>query len=314
MDGDEINEEGAGREEGELSDDSATDDDSNVDEDWISFTLSRFRNAVPVNTVHSAGHLPQQQQPPQLQHSLDQQQSRPSYAQRAGQNLMPLHQQRLSHPTQRHRPSSPRGHQVRHPPPSPRSHPRTASNSVGQNERTDNVSRTNSGRQYNPYLRKKQKKNTIIDDGNEDIPFTAMRELYSYEAFVTNIDPLSDIEDIKGHLKRKLCTDEVYLKPMSKSDAKYFSFGIFCRSRRDNLDLRMPGLWPRGTRIYKWNSKASVGRVGNQTTSNHSHHPSHGSQRSYPNGSSHRQGHQNMSANNYRYRSPDQQRLHDQHV
>ena len=162
-------------------------------------------------------------------------------------------QQRSSQPRQRHHPPSLRGHQVRQSPSPTRSYPRSAPPS-GQNEHYDSSNASNSGHQYNPYLRKKQKKNIILDDGDEDIPFSAKRELYSYEAYITNIDPLANIEDIKGHLKRKLCTDEVYLKPLSKTDADYLSFGIFCRSRRDNLDLRMHGLWPRGTRIYKWNS------------------------------------------------------------
>ena len=136
-------------------------------------------------------------------------------------------------------------------------------------------------------MRKKLKKNIIIDDGDEDIPFSAKRELYRYEAFISNIDPFTDIEDIKEHLKRKLRTDEVYLKLMSKSDADYLSFGVFCRSTRDNLDLRMPGLWPRGTRIYKWNSKVRVGWVNNHMTGNLNHHTIRGTQRNSQNWSSH---------------------------
>ena len=160
---------------------------------------------------------------------------------------------------------------------------------------------------------KKQRKNVIIDDGDEDIPFSAVRELYSYEAFVTDIDPISNIEEIKEHLKRKLGTNEVFLRPMSRSDATYLSFGVFCRSSRNNLDLRMPGLWPRNTRIYKWNSKGRAGRVSNPSNGRQIYHSSHGRQRSH-NRSSYRQNQRNRSANNYRYRYPDQQRLHNQHV
>ena len=144
------------------------------------------------------------------------------------------------------------------------------------------------------------------------IPFSAVREIYNYEAFVTDIDPLTDIEDIKKHLQRKLCTDEVFLKPMSKQNANYLSFGVFCRSSRKDLDLRMPGLWPRRTRIFRWNSKARVGRVGNQTAGNQRRHPSRGPRRNH--NRAHSQGRRNNSADNYRYRYPDQQRLHDQHV
>ena len=300
------------REDGELTEDSMLDEVSSAEIDWLSFTLARYRNAGTENTNPSGQPL-QQQQPPHHQQHLDQQESRSTYAQRAGQNTMPPQQHRLSQQNLSRRPASPRGYGVRHSSPALRSHPRTESPVPRQNEQVGRPNATNSAHQYNPYLRKKQKKNIIIDDGDEDIPFSAKREIYSYEAFISNIDPFTDIEDIKGHLKRKLRTDEVYLKPMSKSDADYLSFGVFCRSPSDNLDLRMPGLWPRGTRIYKWNSKARVGRVNNHMTGNLTHHSARGSRRSSQHGSSHRQRHQNNTANNYRYRYPDQQRLHDQH-
>ena len=293
--GEEVSVEPNEREDGELTEDSMLDEVSSTEIDGLSFTLRRFRNAATENNNPSGQPL-QQQQPPHQQQHLDQQEARSTYAQRAQGNLS-------------RRPASPRGYRVRHSSPVLRSHPRAESPVPRQNEQVGRPNATNSAHQYNPYLRKKQKKNIIIDDGDEDIPFTAKRELYRYEAFISNIDPFTDIEDIKGHLKRKLRTDEVYLKPMSKSDADYLSFGVFCRSTRDNLDLRMPGLWPRGTRIYKWNSKARIGRVNNHMTGNLTHHTARGSRRSSQHGSTHR----NNSANNYRYRYPDQQRLHDQH-
>ena len=252
----EVTEELNEREDGELTEDSMLEDVSNAENEGLSFTLSMFRNAgTEIN--NPSGQPLQQQQPPHQQLHVVQQQPRSTYAQRAGQNPTPPEQHREQN--QSRRPASPRGYRVRHSSPVIRGHSRMASPVPSQNEQVDRPNATKNAHQFNPYLRKKQKKNIIIDDGDEDIPFSAKRELYSYEAFISNIDPFTEIEDIKRHLKRKLRTDEVYLKPMSKSDADYLSFGVFCRSTRDNLDLRMPGLWPRGTRIYKWNSKARVG-------------------------------------------------------
>ena len=95
-----------------------------------------------------------------------------------------------------------------------------------------------------------------MEEGDEVIPFSAMRELCIYESFVTNIAPRTNIDEIKSHLKRKLCTDNISIKIMTKNDAPSISFGLFVRSERDTLDFKMPGLWPRGIRVYKWNTKA----------------------------------------------------------
>ena len=288
-----VYEEISDREEGELTDDSIQ-VDSRDDDEWVSFALARYRNAAVSNSLSSHGlssHALQELQPMHQQQPSQQEPSRSSYAESVRRQLSP----------------TPRG-------PSSRSQSGSRSTqSRGQNMPSGNINRNNSGQQHNPYLRKKQRKNVIIDDGNEDIPFSAVRELYSYEAFVTDIDPISDIDQIKDHLKRKLGTNEVFLRPMNRPDATYLSFGVFCRSSRNNLDLRMPGLWPRGTRIFKWNSKGRGGRVGNQASGRQNHHSTHGRQRNH-NRSSYRQDQRNNSANNYRFRYPDQQRLHDQHV
>ena len=70
----------------------------------------------------------------------------------------------------------------------------------------------------------KKKRNVIFDDGNEDIPFSAGKDLFKYEAFVTNIEKGTNLSDIKCHAARKLQTSEIFLNPMSKPDS-YISFG-----------------------------------------------------------------------------------------
>ena len=49
-----------------------------------------------------------------------------------------------------------------------------------------------------PFLKKKQKRNVILDDGNEDIPFSAAKDLFKYEAFVTNIEKGTNLSDVKS--------------------------------------------------------------------------------------------------------------------
>ena len=145
-----------------------------------------------------------------------------------------------------------------------------------------------------------------MDDGNEVIPFSAMRELYKYEAFVTNIAPQTKIDDIKMHLKKKLCTDNIFLKIMTKTDAPLISFGVLVKSERDTLNLMVPGLWPIGTRIYKWNSKAGDRRVVNPTSGTQGRPATGGLRGNNSNAT------QNRAARPYRYPCPDQQRLHNQ--
>ena len=159
-----------------------------------------------------------------------------------------------------------------------------------------------------PFLKKKQKRNVILDDGNEEIPFSAAKDLYKYEAFVANIDKRTNLTAIKNHAARKLQTSEIFLKPMSKPDASYISFGFFCKSERDDLDLKMRGLWPKGTRIYKWNSKARDTGASSRVTGPNirgSAGGNHGSRFSNA---------QYNSPEGYRLPSAEQRRLHNQHV
>ena len=172
--------------------------------------------------------------------------------------------------------------------------------------------------QNSQFLKKRQKKNIILNEGDEEIPFTATREFFKYELFVTNISPDARIEEIKSHLAKKLGTDDIFLKPMSKSAAPYLSLGVFCRSQRNDLDFWMPGLWPKNTMIYKWNSKGSDTRGSNQGVSYQGHSRYRGSprvsNRSQPQGYQDNDSRRSNAANGYRYRTSDQQRLHDQYV
>ena len=147
-----------------------------------------------------------------------------------------------------------------------------------------------------------------MEDGNEVIPFSAMRELYKYEAFVINIAPRTDIEEIKRHLKSKLCTENISIKIMTKTNAPSISFGLFIQSDSDKLDLKMPGLWPIGIRVYKWNTKAGVGQVFNQTARYQSRPNTHGTRGNNYN------GRQNSAVTTYTLPYPDQQQLHNQNV
>ena len=148
----------------------------------------------------------------------------------------------------------------------------------------------------------------IVEEGDEVIPFSAMRELCIYEAFVTNIAPCQNIDEIKSHLKRKLCSDNISIKIMTKNDAPSISFGLFVKSERDTLDFRMPVLWTRGTRICNWNTKAGEERVFTQTTRYQGRSNTHGTRGNNYNGP------QNSAVSNYSYPYPDQQRLHNQNV
>ena len=177
---------------------------------------------------------------------------------------------------------------------------------------------TRKNQQTSQFLKRKQKKNIILDEGDGNIPFSATRDFYKYELFVTNLSSDSRIEAIKSHLVRKLCTDDIFIKPMSKSSAPYLSLGVFCRSERKDLDFWMPGLWPKNTMIYKWNSKGGETRVSNHGGSYQGHSRPRGAPGSRISnqyqGYQENDGRRSNTATRYRHRTSDQQRLHDQHV
>ena len=89
----------------------------------------------------------------------------------------------------------------------------------------------------------------ILNDGGSEIPFTANKAIYKYEAFITNLSLNTDEDVMKAHISRTLGVD-VTLKPLRRAGITYLSFGLFFSSEFDNIDLRKPGLWPIGTGIY----------------------------------------------------------------
>ena len=99
-------------------------------------------------------------------------------------------------------------------------------NGIGHLQQGENQPTPGKGQMISPFLKKKQKRNIILDEGEGNIPFSATREFYKYEAFVTNLRSDARIDAIKGHLVRKLGTDDVFIKQMSKSSAPYLSLGV----------------------------------------------------------------------------------------
>ena len=142
----------------------------------------------------------------------------------------------------------------------------------------------------------------LLDDENEDIPFTALKDVKKYAAFVTNISPNSNLENIKTYVSGKLGT-QVTLKPLGNEGAACLSFGVFCETDSANMDFKMTGLWPTGTVIYKWNPKV-------RTPSKPGSRPAN----------SYRRNIANVNRNNnsgtvgFKYRYADQKRLHSQYV
>ena len=101
----------------------------------------------------------------------------------------------------------------------------------------------------------------VQNGGDEAIPFSAIK-VYEYKAFVTHIRTDADLEVIRRHVSTKL-RSKVTLTLVSKQGAPFLSLRVHCISERDDLDLKMPGLWPDSTFIYKWRSKIPSRRPGN---------------------------------------------------
>ena len=190
---------------------------------------------------------------------------------------------------------------------------------VGEGRDTGRTEETGDRLARSNYIRNNQARNMILEQGSNNIPFTAVRKMHKYELFVTNLSSETDTATIKRHISDKLGT-EVFIKPMSKVGAQCLSFGLFFSSEYDNLNMKMTGLWPVGTEIYKWDVNRSnysgtrrnngsgrnyQGRFsGNRNRNNSSANARSGAQ----------QGQYSQGTSGYRYRYADQQRLHDQHL
>ena len=171
------------------------------------------------------------------------------------------------------------------------------------------------------FLQKKQARNIILNDGGTDIPFSANKAMYKYEAFITNLSLDTDENVMKMHISRMLDA-EVFLKPFRKVGASYLSFGLFLSSESDNLDLKMPGLWPIGTGIYNWNGsrggyygyRRSNGAERFYQGSASANGQGHGPSENQIHNRAPRQGQYRPAIGEYRFTRPDQIRLHNQHV
>ena len=154
----------------------------------------------------------------------------------------------------------------------------------------------------------------VLDQGNVNIPFSAVKEINKYELYVTNLSLDTDLNVIKRHLRDKLKT-EVFLKPFKKEGALCLSLGVFFSSEFDNLDIKSPSLWPYGTAIYRWDAnRRSIGNGRNQPGSVSAQGNGHPSSVNPRQNSSQYQNKQRPYNGGYKYRFPDQQRLHDQYV
>lgn len=120
--------------------------------------------------------------------------------------------------------------------------------SLGQNNLVNTTSAPK--KKYNEFLIKKNKRTFIQDEGEGDIPFSAVKETYRYKAYVTKLSPDNDKESMKRHIDSKLGVD-AYMKIVSKPRAPVLSLILDFTSDSDSLDLRSPGLWPRGTYVVK---------------------------------------------------------------
>ena len=105
---------------------------------------------------------------------------------------------------------------------------------------------------YNEFIVKNTRLVAAEDTGDEDIPFSALREMYKYKAHVTNLSPSVAIDTISSHISSKLGV-KANIRIVSRLGARALSLFVMFSSDSDTLDLRMAGLWPRGTLVSKWN-------------------------------------------------------------
>ena len=150
---------------------------------------------------------------------------------------------------------------------------------------------------YNEFIVKNTRLVAAEDTGDEDIPFSALREMYKYKAHVTNLSPSVAIDTISSHISSKLGV-KANIRIVSRLGARALSLFVMFSSDSDTLDLRMAGLWPRGTLVSKWNP-----------SSNKKSQPVHGRGHSYNSSMLHREPHE---SDGFMYKRKDQQQLNGQ--
>ena len=176
------------------------------------------------------------------------------------------------------------------------------------------------------FLVKNTKQVTVEDEGGVGIPFSALKELYKYKAFITNLSPDSNVDTIKSHINTKLGVNTL-LKTVSPEGAPYLSLILICTSDSDSLDLRKAGLWPRGTVIKQcipFNHKKKYANKNNQGTApggrmqrnNHQVHNQQGHNNQQRHGHSSRFVSQRNQDDSNRtiQRNREQQNIHDQWI
>ena len=259
------------------------------------------------NTPRPQQHHPQQPQQHQYQQHLQQQQHHPQQPQ---QHQYQQHQQQQQH----HHPQQPQQQHQHHQQQQQPQHQNTMPRRGSSTERPGNrLSKS-------AYVRNNSR-NIIRDEGENDIPFQASTNIHKYALFITNIALGTDVNVMKQWLSRKLNAD-VVLKSMSREGAQCLSFGLFFNSEHENLNMKMPGLWPMGTEIYKWveNREGLFGTRRNGNGRNNSrggfsargqyHQTATHVAQNHPQG----QGQHRPGAGNFSYKYHDQQRLHAQYV
>ena len=164
-------------------------------------------------------------------------------------------------------------------------------------------------------------RNIIMEEGESDIPFEASTNIHKYALYITNIALGTDVDVMRQWLSRKLQAD-VVLKKVSREGTQWLSFGLFFNSEHENLNLKMPGLWPKGTEIYKWVENRD-GHFGTRRNGNGRHNfrggfsargQYHQTTTNVPQNRPQGQVQPKPVANNFRYKYRDQQSLHDQYV
>ena len=132
---------------------------------------------------------------------------------------------------------------------------------------------------------------------------SALRELYKYRAHVTNLSPDCDIDAVASHIRTKLGVN-ANLKIVSRQGSSALSLMVMFSSASDTLDLRMSGLWPKGTLVSKWNPSFHKRKQVRQGQSYQSSARQNADRPLSPRSQN--------SSDNYEYQRSDQRRLNGQ--
>ena len=156
---------------------------------------------------------------------------------------------------------------------------------------------------FNEFIVKNSKLVTEEETEGQDIPFSALRESYKYRAHVTNLSPDCDIDAVASHIRTKLGVN-ANIKIVSRQGSSALSLMVMFSSASDTLDLRMSGLWPKGTLVSKWNPSFHKRKQVRQGQSYQSSARQNADRPLSPRSQN--------SSDNYEYQRSDQRRLNGQ--